>query len=70
MPRGRADMAHWAPYLKAALVFVGVAGLHPGIGPSSRALVLGVTRPVHPTQQKCTGRSGSSGSFLGQWLTT
>ncbi|KAK2502007.1 hypothetical protein MC885_000973 [Smutsia gigantea] len=34
-------------------------GLHPGVGPSSQALVLGVTRPVHPTQQKRTGCSGT-----------
>lgn len=35
------------------------AGLCPGTGPDFRALTLGVTRPVHPAQQKCTGCSAA-----------
>lgn len=43
------------------------AGLCPGTGPGSRALTLGVTRPVHPAQQKCTGcSSGSNSSRVGR----
>ncbi|EPY85598.1 hypothetical protein CB1_000363012 [Camelus ferus] len=43
-------------------------GLCPGPVPGSRALTLGVTRPVHLTQQKCTGCSSGVGSSRGQPL--
>lgn len=64
-PWGRAGLAHGA---EVALVVLDVTGLCPGSGPSSQALTLGVTRPVHLTQQKRTGRPSGSGSSLGQPL--
>lgn len=67
-PRRRAGLAHRAACLEAALVLLDVTGLCPGTGPSSQALTLGMTQPVHPTQQKRTGRPRGSGSSLGQPL--
>lgn len=40
----------------------------PWLGAQFPALTLGVTRPVHLTQQKRTGRPSGSGSSLGQPL--
>lgn len=57
-----------AAFLEAAFSLLDISGLGPGTGPGSRALTLGVTRPVHPTQQKCTGCSGGSRSSRGQRL--
>lgn len=65
-PRGRAGLAHGAACLEVALVLLDVTGLCPGTGPSSQVVTLGVTQPVHLTQQKCTGRPSGSGSSLGQ----
>lgn len=65
-PSRRAGLAHRAACLEAALLLLDVTGLCPGTGPSSQALTLGVTQPVHPTQQEHTGRARGSGSSLGQ----